>query len=252
MNKWWDASGFVGEMMGSFLLTFAVLGIIYVSKQKSLGLDSNFKKRIFLGLTVPAAVLMALVASKGFGAHGQLNPSITLMVAAYEGQWESVPGVIGFQLIGALMAAVFMVIALIWLQRSHTMKDAFGFSQQTVTKTVGMEFFGNMMWLLPIAGMLVAYVNYAHGVGVTTGVNFVWLATSAATGKLVLVLAFEELGAANFNPMIWFGRMAITFFAQKGKINSKELSSEVSGVITSLTLGVSYGYLATAIHELAV
>ena len=249
MNKWWSAHDFVGEMMGSFILTFAVLAIIYVSKQKSMGLDTNFKKRMFLGLTVPSSVFMALLAGIGFGAHAQLNPAITMMVAAIEGQWQSVPGVIGFQLIGALMAAVLMVIVLVWLQRFHTIKEAYSFSQQTVRKTVGMEIFGNMMWLLPIAGYIVAYLGFAHGV-TKTGMSFAFVALVASAGKLVLVLAFEELGAANFNPMIWFGKMAITFLAQKGKINAKELASELSGTVTSLGVGTACGYMAKAISEL--
>lgn len=236
MSQWWDQWAELGEMFGSLILTFGVLIAILATKQESLGLNTNWKKRLFLGLSVPCAVVIGLIAAKGFGGHGQINPAITLMVGAIEGHFEEAPAIIGFQLIGAIAAALLFLACAAFLGQWSKLNTMFKFNNQGVIKTAGMEFFGNMFWLIPISAFVVALLK--------GNIDFYQLAVTAAIGKFVLVGLFEEFGAANFNAQIWFGKMIVTAASQKGKITLKELSSEMSGLVMTMAIGIAFGYVA--------
>lgn len=236
MNQWWDQWAELGEMFGSLILTFGVLSVILVAKQESLGLNTNLKRRLFMGLSVPCVVIIGLIAAKGFGGHGQINPAITLMVGAIKGHFQEAPAIIGFQLIGAIGAALLFLACAAFVGQWSKLNTMFKFNNQGVIKTTGMEFFGNMFWLIPISAFVVALLK--------GDINFYELAITAAIGKIVLVGAFEEFGAANFNAQIWFGKMIVTAVSQKGKITLKEFSSEMSGLVMTMAIGIAFGYVA--------
>ncbi|MCK5945689.1 MAG: aquaporin [Mycoplasmataceae bacterium] len=248
-NKWHE----IGEMMGSFVLTFAALLAIFLVKSKKYGIDTNLKKRMFLALSISSAVVLGVVTAIGFGGHGQINPAVTLMVAGMEGEYQEVPAAIGFQLIGATAAALMVVLTVnLWGQK-EILVESFNYNKQTPAKSAGIEFVGNILWLLPIAGMLAFMVKYNHmgaipkirdeSLDFHTFGHF-QLAISAFFAKFLLISIFEEFGAANFNSQVVFGKWVVTAIAHKGKITRRQFFSEGAAVTTTLAIGAALGPLA--------
>ena len=266
MNQWFDWKHEVGEMIGMMTIVFSVMMAFHIVKKKSFGITTVFRKRIFLGTTVALSVLLAASVALGFGGHGQINPAVTLMVAALEGYWKEVPAVLGFHIIGAIAGALLLVTFVKLADPKTDLKDAFNWTTQSPQKTVGVELVGNILWLLPIGALLVIMLN-SH----PTGANFVHQTSTVAepfkahsaglmgidgsfghyqlfivaiAGKFLLVAMFEEYGGAVFNSGVWFGKVVVTLIAHK-RIPVKAAISGGAGLVTSLSFGVGVGYFSS-------
>ncbi|WKX02570.1 hypothetical protein [Candidatus Mycoplasma mahonii] len=245
MIEWFNWKNETGEMIGSFTLTFAVLLAMIIVHRKKYGIDTVFKKRMFMGVIVALAVLFSATAAVGFGGFGQINPGITLMVAAIEGHWNQVPAIIGFQLIGSIMATIGALLFTTYFIKDVKLNSVFNWTKQSVGHTVGIEVVGNIFWFLPIAGYVLLLINQNGSIGNLDYSTFghFQLALTAAAGKFILVGMFEEFGAANFNAQIWFGKMLATIVITK-KLPKKPVVSELSGLLANLSIGIGLGYLA--------
>ena len=245
----------VGEMIGTVIMVFGVMLTILLTKKKSFGIDTTYKKRIFTGVMVAMSILVGAMTSVGFGGHGQINPAVTLMVAALEGTFQEVPAILGFQLIGAVIGATALVIFVEMFVKDVKLIDAFALTKQTPQKTAAIEFFGNIVWLLPIGALLVVMFN-GHNIpldlvngganklgDVDKGFGHFELVVVAIAGKFILVAGFEEFGGAAFNGNAWFARVAIATYATR-KLPFKPMISEVTAVTTSLTIGLAVGYFS--------
>ncbi len=257
MTTLFDWKHEVGEMIGSFILVFAIMLSILIVKRKSFGIDTTFKKRLFLGTTVALSVILAATATLGFGGHGQINPAVTVLVAAIEGAWMEVPAVIGFQFIGALAATGAIFLFAKQFAKDVKLEEAYTFNKQTVAKTMTMEIMGNILWLLPIGALVVIMLNN-HS---TTALNAAQAANSnlaslhdggfghfelflvAAAGKFLLIAVFEEFGAAAFNPIVWFSKVLLATIALK-KITMRALGIELTAAGTSMAVGVGVGFFS--------
>ena len=131
-------------MIGTAIMVFAIMMSILLTKKKSFGIDTTFKKRMFMGTMVSMAVLVAAITAVGFGGHGQINPAVTLMVAAIEGHFQQVPAILAFQAMGALIGAALLIVFANMFVKDVKLVDAFGFIDQTPQKTAAMEIFGNI------------------------------------------------------------------------------------------------------------
>ena len=246
MEHWWKWQSEVGEMMGMITFVFSVMMAFHITKKESFGITTVFRRRIFLGTTVALTVLVSASMSLGFGGHGQVNPALTLMVASLDGHFEQVPAIIGFQLIGATIGAILLVIFVKIFDPKTDMKKAFSWVQQPPQKTAGIELFGNMLWLLPIGALLVIMKNaHAGGVGsIDHSFGHYQLFIVAIAGKFLLVAMFEEYGGAVFNSGVWFGKVVVTFIVQKN-FPVKAMLSGGAGLVTSLSIGVGVGYFSS-------
>lgn len=238
LSTYFDKWAELGEMIGSSILTFALLVIMFVAKQGKFGIDSNFKKRVFLGGISGVAIFIGLITAKGFGGHGQINPAITMIVATAIGNFQEVPAIIGFQFIGSIIAVILFLSLVAWLHQWQNLGTMFKFNDQSAKKTLGIELFGNLFWLFPIAGMVVIYLKDK------VSFTFFDLAIAASLAKVILVTTFEEFGIACFNVHVWAGKSIVTAIGQKGKITGKELASELSGAIGNFTVGFAAGAVA--------
>lgn len=245
MRNEFNLQGSIAEMIGSFIISFIVLLTYLITKSEKSMLDTKWKRRTFSAFVVPAAVVIGLAASRGLGGHGQANPAVTLLVAVglydVNGDFPAIETVttIAFQLLGGLIAfGAFMISAYAW-KREKELPNIFKFNNQRPMKTSGMELVGNIIWLLPIAGML-GYVARNNIAG-QPDLGFWMLVMSAFFSKAVIVLVADEFGIGNYNPQVWFARMWVCFVANNWKITRRELSSELAGVITSLMCGAAAG-----------
>ena len=252
MGDWFNLWHEIGEMVGSFVLSFTALIAIYLAKSKKYGIDTNLKKRMFLALTISFGVVLGVLTAIGFGGHGQINPAVTLMVAGIEGQYQEVLAVIGFQLIGATLAALTVVLTINLWSDTKQLAESFTFNKQKPTKSAGIEFIGNIVWLLPVAAMIAIMLKSNMDAGkISTdpakwGVDFhtyghFQLAISAFVAKFVLISVFEEFGAANFNSQVVFSKWVVVLIAHKGKVTRREFFSEGSALVTSLGVGAGLG-----------
>jgi predicted neutral ceramidase superfamily lipid hydrolase len=60
----------IGELIGSFMLSFAVFMAVYTTKQESFGLDTKLKKRSFLAVVLALAVTMSITIAFAIGRSG--------------------------------------------------------------------------------------------------------------------------------------------------------------------------------------
>ena len=257
MNVYWDLFSEVGEMVGSFVLTFAALIAIYLTRVEKYGIDTNLKKRVFLGVIIGLGVVLGLVTAVGFGGFGQINPAVTLMVAGMEDAYQQVPAVIAFQFLGAAMAATMTLFTVKMWGETKNLKEAFTFNKQSPIKSAGVEVVGNILWLLPIAAMLGMMVssklnmapiwastnNLEHGIDAGNFGHF-QLGIAAFAGKFILVAVFEEFGAANFNSQVIMGKWIVTAVSHRGKITKREFLSEGAAFTMTLSVGAALGPLA--------
>ena len=271
MHEYFNLFSEVGEMMGSFVLTFAALIAIYLTKVEKYGIDTNLKKRIFLGVIIGLGVVLGLVTAVGFGGHGQINPAVTLMVAGMDEHFEQVPAIIAFQFLGAAMAAGMTLFTVKMWGETKNLKESFTFNKQSPAKSAVIEVVGNILWLLPIAAMLGMMVNaklnlhgfqgtmvpdtdpknpngfifqsIKHGVDAGNFGHF-QLGVAAFAGKFILVAVFEEFGAANFNSQVIMGKWIVTAVSHRGKITKREFLSEGAAFTMTLAIGAALGPLA--------
>ncbi len=181
-----------------------------------------------------SSIAIGAMTSKTLGSHGQLNPAVTLLVATIEEQFEQVPIIIVFQLIGGVLASMVFLFTLWTSGITFELKKVFHFSNQKTTKTLGIEVLGNVFWYLPIAAMYI-------GLTVTKDIDFFQLLIIASLGKSVMIFfVISELGEGNFNPMVWFSKFLVTFIVQR-KIVSKQLVNEINGNIASFLIGLACG-----------
>ena len=177
--------------------------------------------------------MVAAMTAKTLGGHGQLNPAVTLIVATIDKQFEQVPVIIAFQLLGGGIASLVLMITLWNKGITLELKEIFQFSNQKFTKSIGIETLSNAFWYLPIAAMYIGLTR-------TGDLDFFQLLIIASLGKLILILFVSEFGEGNFNPLIWFSKFLITFSIQK-KISSKQLINEIVSNISSLIMGLASG-----------
>ena len=251
MGVWWRWQSEVGEMMGMITLVFSIMMAFHITKKESFGITTVFRRRIFLGTTVALSVLLSASTALGFGGHGQVNPAVTLMVSALEGHFEQAPAVIAFQLIGATIGAILLVIFVRIFDPKTDLKKAFNWTKHSPQQTAGIELFGNLLWLLPIGALLVIMLNghngelYASELASTDGsFGHYQLFMVAIAGKFLLVAMFEEYGGAVFNSGVWFGKVVVTLIVHK-RIPLKAALAGGTGLVTSLSIGVGVGYFSS-------
>ena len=237
MNIWWSAHAALGESVGSLILAITFMFTQFVVKSNKLSLTTTIQKRGFLSVGYFSGIVLGILTAKGFGGHGQVNPSITLLVAGMEGHFEAVPFIIGFQLLGAFVGAIIFILTIRIIGRNDELSRVFRWSQQSPQKTMGLEVVGNVFWLLPIAGLLLFFTS-PSGV-----ISLFEVAMAAAFGKVLLTMVMDDFGSANFNPMVWFGLFLVKLHSQKG-ISGKEFITEFSGVVTTLLVGLAAGGIA--------
>lgn len=226
--------------MGSMILTFAVAVLILVRKINAKTLDTKLKDRTFTSLALFAAVTGSILIAVGFGGHGQINPAVTLMFSVFEEQFESLWFIIGFQLIGASIAAgAFMLVANLW-GKKDILKDTFKFQESKPSKNLGMEAIANTFWLLPIMALYIALKGSA--------IDVFELALAASISLVFVASTLEEIGAPNLNPQVWFGMYIIKLFVHKGKISGKQLLSEWSSVLSVLVVAAAIGGIGYGIE----
>ena len=269
MKDFWNWQHEVGEMLGTTMMVFAIMMAILLTKKKSFGIDTTFKKRMFMGTMAAMAVLIGAISAIGFGGLGMINPAVVLIAGGLDGEWAEVPAIIGFQAIGALLGAVLLIAFAEMFVKDVKLSDAFGFINQSPQKTAAMELFGNIFWLIPIGAILVVMINGHHdpsGVlmaipntgtapakqavvqaihpgNVERGFGHFEVVVVAIAGKFILVAGFDEFGAAAFNGNAWFARIVIATYANR-KFPIKAALPEMTAVSTSLALGVGVGFFS--------
>ncbi len=233
METFWSTKIFFGEFIGSFILALGILLVNFASKAKSFKLESPLNQKIFIAIGVFASIMIGAMTAKGLGGHGQINPGITLIVATIEKEFQQVPLLICFQLLGGIFSYIIMQLILYSSGRLHESKKIYNWSNQSGIKTSGIEILGNAFWFLPIAAMYI-------GLTKTKKLDFFQLIMIASLAKTLLILSISELGVGNFNPMVWLATLLTTITAQ-GKITNKQLINELMGTTTSLLMGLAAG-----------
>ncbi|MCR8613074.1 MAG: hypothetical protein NC236_01170 [Mycoplasma sp.] len=235
-NELWDAKFAISEMIGSFILSFGVFMLIFASKSKALGLDSKLKVKGLMAVGIMALVVIGITTAVGLGAgngHGLINPAIAMIVAVLEKEYLFLPSVIGFELLGGLLAGAFALFTIKMINSEIKANEVFVLSEQPVKKAIGMELFANVFWLLPVLGGVMLL-----------GPDFGGFQIALFAGFAIVVAIFvaEEHGAANLNPQIWFGKVVMAIIVgDKGSVTGKKIATELTSVASVMAIGAALG-----------
>ena len=244
----WSLKTAMGEMIGSFMLTLGIIFISLMVKRKSMHNISMLAKRLFKATSVFTIVVISITTAKGFGAPGAINPAIALMIKLYEG-WSQFIIIVVFDFIGGILGALaFLLFAYVYNQCKENnekivVSNMFKFSEQSLTKSFAMEGIANIFWYLPVMGMVMLHLKESGNVA---GEFFIPIIAGFAIFTVLIII--PEIGVANLNPQVWFGEFILKLIGSKGSINSKQLISELSGLLSTFAIAAIIGAIAVGIN----
>ncbi len=247
-TTYFDMSVFIGELIGSLILTLGIMMATVVMKRKSFGLDTKWKQKLFFSFALITLVAIGISAAAGFKGLGAINPGIAIMVAVMDNAWSSLPTWLAGEFAGGIIAAgvFFAFVKGFNISTSHkekiVLKENFQFSTQTPAKAFGMEIIANFFWYLPLVGLLMLEAgNDKTIVALVGGLSI------AAT-----LLVTTEIGMANLNPQVWLGEFIIKAIGSKGKITKQNLIAEFTGLTAVVLVGFACGGIAYGVKALHV
>lgn len=236
----WDLGKAIGEMMGSLILTLGVLLTAMLVKRNEKFINTPFKKRLVNAVAFGASVVIGIMTSIGLGSGGAINPAVALMVGVAKDNYEYLLVEVGFELVGAVAAALIFIVTVKLWDDAPKLSDVFAFSNQSAKKAAGIESLANMFWLLPVMGIIAAG---SHNVGGVSLNEHAGIAITAAFALVAVIIFVEQIGAPNLNPQVWFGVFIIKMISQKGKISGKQFVSELTGLATVFIAAAAVGGL---------
>ena len=249
-NIFWNWHVAYGEMIGTFILTITILFAVLISNNESFGLNTKWKKKFFQATVISSSVVVGIVTAHMFGGTGFINPAIAMLASVLTKNFDSFWYISAAEFFGGILASlVFLTSISLYNLNIKNNKDKitlfkiFSYNKQSILKSQGSELLSNILWLLPIAGLLIG-VFYANPTLGNAGFNSIFeLAMVAAFGLLIIILALGEIGVANLNPAVWLGELIIKIFSQKS-ITLVELGKEVLTTLNAFAVGAFTGSLA--------
>ncbi len=247
----------IGELIGSLILTLGIIMAQYTTKSKSLGLDTKFKQRLFLGLAIMASVVIGISAAAGIGGSGYINPAIALMhTIAANKSWTIFIAKFGFEMIGGAIAGLLAIATIKMIQKANSeaplLSEIFTLPAQSAIKTTGIEWLANIFWLLPIVCFLIGHGEVGGTATHALRMGDVFsIALAAGFAILFVILVIDEYGGANLNPQVWFGIFVGKLIVNLKGFTKQHVVNASLGLVNVMACGAVFGGIAYATQLLA-